>query len=271
MAGSLATRVQIEPRIGPKGIVLSPPGGTVVVQGEDTLQFVYEPLVQGSFPGIATSYLDLYIWNELTDETTPLAIGLTATEEEQNGILDGLITATFSFASGGVCGDYLQLVVYEYQTGWEAPAYGFQSAAPYFSVVDCHVDGSQVQPEGDNSVVWFSPLEGATVGEYGDPLLLAAWTLHGYSFNPRSIDIDVQQNLYLGESDGDQGEWKPVVRRLNTYMDFDYGAFGGYFLPTHWGYLGDLRLRAMVYNEVDGDWTSYIGYLNFTVIYGYIQ
>ncbi|EJU01355.1 hypothetical protein DACRYDRAFT_22517 [Dacryopinax primogenitus] len=256
----LAAPFDVRPRAGPSGQVLTPVGGTTITQLGGVLEFAYQPVTEAMNPGYATQYVNLFIWNEDTDIITPLAVGLSTPDEEEDAIVSGLITANFSFAAGGVCGNNLQLVVYEYQTGTEAPTDGFQSAAPYFAVIDCFNNGSAITSLGHDGGNWNSPAEGSTIGLHRDSELLSYSAQSGEIFFTYSMDIDVQQNTSPID---DESTWKPVIHHLSGYFA-PWGA--AYFSPLHWGFIGGVRLRTTVYDMLYNDWTSGTNYLNVTVV-----
>jgi hypothetical protein len=119
---------------------------------------------------------------------------------------------SYSFSGSKICGKSLQLVVREFQTGTKAPLASFQSAAPYFSVIDCFsgkTDGVYNEDYG----AWVSP-EGLpgdqteVIGLHRSSAPIAYLPAHGGSDLPAfSLDIDVQP---ASSSIDDETSFRPV-------------------------------------------------------------
>lgn len=259
LAISTAAPLTLAPRAGPSGQVITPAGGTVIDQQADVLYFKYQPVTESTNPGYATQYVNLYIWDQDTDVTTALALGLSSPDETEDAITGGYISANFSFAAGGFCGNSLQLVVDEYQTGADAPLNGFQSAAPFFSIINCYtINPPTLENDGGHLV---SPTEGSTIGAHRDSVLVSYQAEQGEQYEPYSVHIDVQDDSY---DVNDENAWTTVLHYLYT----PYSTPGeAWFSALHWGYdgIGGKRLRVVPYGLFVDVWFTSITYYNITV------
>ncbi|KZT59976.1 hypothetical protein CALCODRAFT_157666 [Calocera cornea HHB12733] len=247
-------------RAGPSGQVLSPEGGRVLGQQDDVLRFVYQPVTESTNPGYATAYVNLFIWDQdgcdHSDRDGPelqWAVRRCPRLGSDHGRLElrrGRVLRQPPPAGR---------VGVPYQTGARAPADGFQSAAPSFSIVDCYTIQARAN-EAPNTGSLLYPPEGAVLGLDGDSALIAYEAEQQVDFIPYSIDVDIQPSAAAIQ---DEHSWTTVIHHFSS-PSFQPGTAN--FNPVHWGYLGDVRFRVISYGVFVDVWFKAVFYRNATVV-----